>query len=88
MAPGQPGEGSDEGAGSPENPHTVPFHFSFPTELYFVPSEVQRVGGCGGPTRHKALLVTGWRAMRASGILERVLDDHLRSAGVEAAVFD
>lgn len=80
-------QNTNTGLVQPETASPAPFRFFMPTELYFGPGQVQRVGEVARKFGTRALFVTGRRAMRESGILDRVLG-HLRDAGVEAVVFD
>lgn len=64
-----------------------PFEVSFPTQIYFGMGELKRLGQAAKTLGHKALLVTGGRAARRTGLLERV-QTLLTEAQVEHILFD
>lgn len=59
----------------------------FPRSAHVGPGAVERLGAEAAARGRKALLVTGRRALRRAGTLDRLLDI-LRKAGVAAEVFD
>jgi len=64
-----------------------PFEFSLPTQLVFGPGELKRIGELAAKIGSHAFLVTGRRAMKELGILERAVD-LLQRAGLKVTVFD
>ncbi len=63
------------------------FEFLIPTRVFFGNGEIRRAGALTREVGHKALVVTGKRAMRSSGTLSRLLSS-LEEAEVDAVVFD
>lgn len=63
------------------------FEYLMPTRIIFGNGEIARAGVLTREVGRRALVVTGKRAMRSSGILNRLLD-YLESTGVDAVVFD
>ncbi|MGG1662625.1 iron-containing alcohol dehydrogenase [Brevibacillus sp. NRS-1366] len=64
-----------------------PFEVSFPTHIYFGMGELKRLGQEAKSLGHKALLVTGGRAAKRTGLLDRV-QALLQEAQVEHILFD
>ncbi len=64
-----------------------PFTFYNPVRLYFGEGEFDRLGEEASALGRKPLVVTGRRAMRQAGWLQKALDV-LSAAGLEPAVFD
>lgn len=63
------------------------FQYHLPVNLVFGRGKVSEVGKISAPYGKKFLIVTGKNSTRKSGLLDRV-QDALKQAGLEAAVFD
>lgn len=63
------------------------FHFRNPVSLYFGPGAVGKVGEVAAARGKKALVVTGTRSARETGLLQRVVD-LLEKSGVQSITFE
>jgi alcohol dehydrogenase YqhD (iron-dependent ADH family) len=65
----------------------IPFEFSLPTRLVFGPGEFRRLGKLAATLGANALLVTGRRAMRELGVLDRAME-LFKTEGVNVVLYD
>lgn len=63
------------------------FEYLMPTRILFGNGQIRKVGIEAKELGHRALVITGKRAMRSYGILERVAG-YLESAGIDHVIFD
>lgn len=66
---------------------TKAFSFHLPTNIVFGLEEFSRLGEVVSRYGRKALLVTGKRSMRASGVLSKA-EELLRASGVQSVLYD
>ena len=65
----------------------IPFEFSLPTQIVFGIGEFQRLGKLAATLGSHVLLVTGRRAMRELGILDKAVE-MLTQKGLQVTVYD
>ncbi|MET3291745.1 UNVERIFIED_CONTAM: alcohol dehydrogenase YqhD (iron-dependent ADH family) [Brevibacillus sp. OAP136] len=65
----------------------IPYEVSFPTRVLFGCGELTKIGSEAAKLGHKALLVTGGKAVRAAGILQRAIQ-YLTESNVTPILYD